>query len=101
MNRLLAAAAAATVTFLATAPTYATPPKPATAQQAQAQALEHSAAGIVASYSADTRMLKLQSGSEFKLAQTVNAHPRQGDRVTVRWAYEGQERIADRVMTEP
>ncbi len=108
MKRLLAAAAAATVAVLATAPTYAAPSATTSAYQTKVQkgaapmnVPEHSAAGVVASYSADTRMLKLQSGSEYKLAQQVSTKPRQGDRVTVHWKYEGKERIADKVLTEP
>ena len=105
MKRLVVAAMAAAAAVVMTAPSFAAPPAPnqpaQTTSTKTAAAKEHSAAGVVASYSADTRMLKLQSGTQYKLASGVTTFPRQGERVTVQWKHEGKERIADRVTVAP
>ena len=106
MKRLVVAAMAAAAAVVMTAPSFAAPPAPnqpaqSTSTKTTAAAKERSAAGVVASYSADTRTLKLQSGSEFKLASGVTTFPRQGERVTVQWKHEGKERIADGVTVAP
>lgn len=57
--------------------------------------------GVVSSWSADTRMLKLNAGEEFKIAPSVaNANYKAGDKVNVRWTIKDGARIADAVTTK-
>jgi hypothetical protein len=89
---VLASAAALAVAFSASA--FAAPPAKSHAHPI----MEKTTSGTVASYAADTRMLKLKSGGEFTLGQNVTAttyHP--GERVSVRWTMKDGKRIADRV----
>jgi hypothetical protein len=96
---LLASAALLAVTAPLAA--YAAPPK----HKAKAHAAETVKAsskefttGTVAAYAPDTRMLKLSTGNEFKLAPSItNTTYKAGDKVTVRWQMKDGSRLADEV----
>lgn len=85
----------------AVSPAFAAPPAAQAHEQHAAAAKERSSAGEVASYQADTRIMKLKSGTEFQLAPSVAKTPRAGERVTVRWTMQGATRLADRVTAAP
>jgi hypothetical protein len=52
--------------------------------------------GIVSSYVAESRMLKLNTGGEYKLTQAAGATVfKPGDKVQLRWMMHGGIRIAD------
>ena len=102
MKKLMLAAAAmlAVATPLAA---YAAPPKSSAAKSHAAKdtiqvGRTEYTTGVVASWSADTRMLKLNAGEEFKLSPTVTAaNYKAGDKVNVRWTIKDGVRTADAV----
>jgi hypothetical protein len=103
MKKLMLAAAAM-LTVASPLAAYAAPPKSSTAAKPhktkdtiQVGRTEYTT-GVVASWSADTRMLKLNAGEEFKLAPTVTAATyKAGDKVNVRWTIKDGVRTADAV----
>ena len=96
----VAAALAVTIPFAA----FAAPPKSSAASKPtkpkdtlQFGRTEYTT-GVVASWSADTRMLKLNAGEEFKIAPAVTAsNYKAGDKVNVRWTMKDGARVADAV----
>jgi len=100
---LLASAALLAAALPLTA--YAAPPKAHNAKAHASDTLKvgknEFTTGVVSAYAADTRMLKLNTGSEFKLAPTItNANYKAGDKVTVRWQMKDGARLADEVKTK-
>jgi hypothetical protein len=83
----------------------AAPPKTHKAKTQTADTLklghEEYTNGTVASYAADTRMLKLSAGEQFKVAPAItNAAYKAGDKVTVRWQMKDGARIADDIKVK-
>lgn len=57
--------------------------------------------GVVSNYAADTRMLKLSAGEQFKVAPTItNTAYKAGDKVTVRWQMKDGARVADNIQVK-
>lgn len=90
-------AAAFSSQALAAPPT--TTDKPAAASTTAApKVVEKTTKGEVDSYAADTRMLKLKAGDEFKVADKVKStNFTAGEKVTVRWTEKDGAKVADRV----
>lgn len=77
----------------------AAPPKPA------ASTAEHmkttTTNGTVAAWAADTRMLKLKSGDEFKVdAMVKGADYKAGQQVSVHWINKDGAKVAERVSVK-
>lgn len=96
---------AAVAVFAMSAPlaAFAAPPKTHKAQthktSATNTAREELTSGVVAAYAADTRMLKLSAGEEFKLAPSITTtNFKSGDKVTVSWTMKNGARLADKVQ---
>ena len=95
---------AAVAAFAVSAPlaAFAAPPKSHNSKphktSAQKGAKEEYTSGTVDAYAAATRMLKLSTGSEFKLSPAITqTNFKNGDRVTVSWKMENGSRVADKV----
>lgn len=94
---LSAAVLAAAFSTSALAAPPATTDKPATTTAAP-KLVEKTTKGEVDSYAADTRMLKLKAGDEFKVAAKVKAtNFTAGEKVTVRWTEKDGAKTADKV----
>jgi hypothetical protein len=83
----------------------AAPPKAHAAKANKTDTLklghEEYTSGVVANYAADTRMLKLSAGEQFKIAPAItNASYKAGDKVTVRWQMKDGARVADEVQVK-
>lgn len=99
MKKILIASAAVLAALTPMA-AYAAPPKTHKAKTVDTVKIgkEEFTSGVVTAYAADTRMLKLDAGQQFKLAPSVtNASYKAGDKVTVRWTMKDGARIADSV----
>ena len=103
MKKILLASAAL-MAAVAPLTAYAAPPKTHTAK-AHAETIKAGknefTTGVVAAYAADTRMLKLNTGGEFKLAPSItNPSYKAGDKVTIRWQMKDGSRLADEVKSK-
>jgi len=98
-------ASAAVMAMIAPMAAHAAPPKThkakAHATDTAKVATQEYTTGVVSAYAADTRMLKLSAGQEFKLAPSItNPAYKAGDKVTVRWTMKDGARLADSVSTK-
>ena len=77
----------------------AAPPKPhATAAKHEKQTTTN---GTVDSWAADTRMLKLKSGDEFKVDATVKGTDyKAGQQVAVHWINKDGAKLAERIVVK-
>lgn len=107
MKKTIVLAIAAALAVSTPLAAFAAPPssdshKPKTTSTAAKPARSENTAGVVASWMADTRMLKLNAGEEFKVATTVtDANYKAGDKVNVHWTMKDGSRIADKVTVKP
>lgn len=101
MKSLIVASTLALAAAFAGGVAMAAPPATSTAASTvhATKVKEHTSNGVVKSYTASSRRLMLKSGLSYKLNPGVTPDSfKTGDKVQIRWSYNGQVRDADQVV---